>query len=327
MTGQLKRIARQAAARSVLAISPTLASAITRFLTDDQAYSVFYRLGFHLLRRHYYLPIPEAADLRDGWWQRESEMVGVDLNEGAALNVLSSVFGAHMAEFREQFPLDAPAGANGFFLLNGNFMAVDAHAYYAFIRHFRPSRVIEIGSGFSTIIAGAACLANRRQYGIDSRLAAIEPYPPAALKAGVAGLSELLQLRVQDVPLERFTSLSDGDILFIDSSHVLREGGDVQYEFCEILPRLAPGVLVHVHDVSLPNAYPRVYFERRLFWNEQYLLQAFLTFNERFEVIWPGNYIALRHAARMQEIIPEYASMRAVFPSSEPASFWMRVKP
>ncbi|MGH9903790.1 MAG: class I SAM-dependent methyltransferase, partial [Pyrinomonadaceae bacterium] len=141
------------------------------------------------------------------------------------------------------------------------------------------------------------------------------------------GLSELIEKRVQDVDLSVFTSLEANDILFIDSTHALRAGGDVQLEFCEIMPRLAPGVLVHVHDISLPRAYPRVYFDQRLYWNEQYLLQAFLTFNRRFEVIWPGNYMALRYPERIREFFFEYQDMRAAYPSSEPTSFWMRVRP
>lgn len=325
MRSSLRRLARRVAESATLAASPAMAAAITRLLPDDQAYQIFYARGFHLLRQHYYLPIPDVRDVRDGFWERESELVGVDINEFGALDVLENVVAAHADEFRAQFPLDK-AGANGFYLLNGNFMAVDAHVYYALIRHFRPTRVIEIGSGFSTMLAGAACLANQRHYGVAPQLVAIEPFPSSVLKAGLGGLSELVQAKVQDVPLELFTSLRAGDIVFIDSSHVLREGGDVQFEFCEILPRLAPGVLVHVHDISLPRPYPRVYFERRLYWNEQYLLQAFLTFNTHFEVIWPGNYMLLRHHERLTEVLPEYHAMRAAFPSSEPASFWLRVR-
>ena len=90
---------------------------------------------------------------------------------------------------------------------------------------------------------------------------------------------------------------------------------------------LAPGVLVHVHDISLPKPYPRVYFDSGLYWNEQYLLQAFLAFNSRFEVIWPGNHMVLNYGERISKVFPEYQAMREKYPSSEPTSFWMRVKP
>jgi hypothetical protein len=132
--------------------------------------------------------------------------------------------------------------------------------------------------------------------------------------------------KVQDVPLDVFTSLEAGDILFIDSTHALRSGSDVQYEFLEILPRLAPGVLVHVHDVSLPLPYPKVYYDTQTYWNEQYLLQAFLAYNSRFEVVWAGNYMLLNHRDAMLETFPEFKLMREKWTSSEPSAFWIRSK-
>ena len=104
-------------------------------------------------------------------------------------------------------------------------------------------------------------------------------------------------------------------------------GGDVQLEYCEILPRLAPGVLVHVHDISLPKPYPRVYFEQQLYWNEQYLLQVLLSFTSRYEVVWPGNYLMNRYPERVAKAFPEYHEMRKYYPQSEPSSFWIRVRP
>jgi hypothetical protein len=101
----------------------------------------------------------------------------------------------------------------------------------------------------------------------------------------------------------------------------------VWWEYCEILPRLAPGVLVHIHDISLPKPYPDVYLKQHRYWNEQYLLQAFLTFNPKFEVIWAGNYMMIQQPERLREqFLPEYDHMRAKFPQSEPSAFWMRVK-
>jgi hypothetical protein len=128
------------------------------------------------------------------------------------------------------------------------------------------------------------------------------------------------------MPVSYFEQLESGDILFIDSSHVIRSGNDVHYEFLEILPRLKPGVLVHIHDISLPKPYPEVYFDNHLYWNEQYLLQAFLTFNDRFEIMWPGNYMMLNYPDKMLSTFPEISRMRQDYPQSEPTAFWMRVK-
>jgi hypothetical protein len=304
-----------------------VAGGINHYHFYDTAHRIFSEQGFHLLNKQdYYLPIPDESDLGEAFWERRSEMVGVDMNEGRALDLLRDVFPAHVREFREMFPLDRTDDTTAFYLNNGSFMAIDAHVYYSFIRHFGPKRVVEIGSGHSTQVAAAACLRNARERGEAPQLTAIDPFP-APLLQGLPGLTKLIVDKVQNVDLEVFTSLEAGDILFIDSTHALREGGDVQMEYCEILPRLAPGVLVHIHDISLPKAYPRTYFEvSQYYWNEQYLLQAFLAFNSRFEVVWPGNYMILAYPDRVCEVFPEYHSMRAVFPQSEPASFWIRAK-
>jgi hypothetical protein len=320
----------------VLGAARFAAAGVNRYNLDDDAHRVFDEGGFHLLRKHFYLPIPEPEDLGDAFWERRSEMVGVDMNDAGALALLADAFPGPTAEFRELFPLRAPGGDSSgggddptrFHLLNGSFMAVDAHVYYALIRHFRPRRIVEVGAGNSTLVAAAACLRNQKEDGHAPTLTAIDPFPQPSLKRGFPGLSRLVESRVQDVPMDVFTSLEAGDILFIDSTHVLREGGDVQLEYCEILPRLAPGVVVHIHDISLPRAYPRVYTERlRLYWNEQYLLQTFLAYNSRFEVLWPGNYMMLKYPERVVETFPEFRSMREDFPESEPSSFWMRVRP
>jgi hypothetical protein len=217
-------------------------------------------------------------------------------------------------------------GSDDFFLVNGSFMAVDAHVYYALIRAFDPARIVEVGAGNSTRVASRALLRNREQRGHTAHYTVVEPYPAPYLRK-LEGISSFVEDKVQNVDLSTYTSLGPNDILFIDSSHVLRSGGDVQYLYLEVLPRLGPGVLVHIHDISLPKHYPRVYFENGTYWNEQYLLQAFLAYNSRFEVIWPGNYIMVKHPDRLLRAVPEIEDMRREYPSSEPSSFWMRVRP
>ena len=331
MAGSLKVwLSRKCVRPLVAGVTRLSARGVRRYGLQDAAHGIFSEQGFHLLsKQDYYLPIPNEEDLGDAFWERRSEMVGVDMNEGYARALLDEVFPPGVAEFRETFPLHAREGSAGFHLINGSFMAIDAQAYYCFIRHFRPRRIVEIGAGRSTQVAAAACLRNAEEQGGQApRLTAIEPFPPPFLREGLPGLSELIVDKVQNIDLGVFTSLGAGDILFIDSTHALREGGDVQFEYCEILPRLAPGVLVHIHDISLPKPYPRTYFEdSRLYWNEQYLLQAFLAFNSKFEVIWPGNYMILNYPERVSDVFPEYHSMREAFPQSEPSSFWIRARP
>lgn len=302
-----------------------LTATCLRLLPGNPAFDIFYKQGFYCLRKHYLLPIPDETDLTDMYWDEDSKLIGLDMNDKQALNLLQDVFPRYTDEFRDTIPIhQSSPDPTQFYLINGTYMAVDAHVYYIFIRHFKPKRIIEIGSGNSTIVAATAAMRNLDENGEAPTLIAIEPFPSTFLKKGLPGLSRLIEDKVQNVDLELFTSLEAGDILFIDSSHVLRSGGDVQREYLEILPRLAPGILVHIHDISLPKPYPRVYFENQLYWNEQYLLQAFLSFNARFEVLWPGNYMMLKYPEIVCNVFPEFHIMREAYPMSEPSSFWIR---
>src|SRR5690606_33408648 len=121
-------------------------------------------------------------------------------------------------------------------------------------------------------------------------------------------------------PIEFFSQLGENDILFIDSSHVLHATSDVRYEYLEILPTLKPGVLVHIHDILLPADYFRSWLVTDLhFWNEQYLLQAFLAFNESFRTLWAGSYMHLKHPKALERAFGHYdSSVRWA------GSYWIR---
>jgi len=314
-------------ARSGARIVAEFAARVVARIPGNPYYQVFDRHGFHLLRHHYYLPIPEKSDLTGGFWDKTSDLVGLDMNDRGWLHLLETVIPCYLDEFRSAFPLYATDDPRQFYLINGAYMAVDAHVYYALIRHYQPKRIVEVGVGHSTMLAGAACLRNRERTGRGVNLTAIDPFPWDQNEAErIPGLSQMIVARVQDVDRAVFTSLESGDILFVDSSHVLRTGGDVQEIYLEILPRLGAGVLVHIHDISLPRSYPRVYYEDQLFWNEQYVLQAFLAFNARFEVLWPGNYLMTKHPEKICAAFPEFEIMRHHYPVSEPSAFWMRTR-
>lgn len=289
-------------------------------------HDIFYRRGYHLLKKHFYLPIPDDTDRLDQYWGKPSAMVGVKTNDALGLEVMEQICPQYLPEFRNLFPIEGPPEKLGFYLINGGYMAVDAHVYYCLIRHFKPRKIVEIGNGNSTLLAIAAADVNKNESGIRPHLTSIDPYPWAVFKDGYPGLDSLVVERVQDVPVSYFEQLESGDMLFIDSSHVIRSGNDVHYEFLEILPRLKPGVLIHVHDISLPRPYPKVYFDNHLYWTEQYLLQAFLAFNDRFEVVWAGNYMMMNYPDRVLAVFPEFERMRRDYPQSEPTAFWMRVK-
>ena len=298
------------------------ANALQRCVRGNAAHDDFKASGFELLRQHYYLPLPDECDLA---MIHDSDLVGLDIDENACLEFFESNLAKFGAEFRE-FPLHRSTDENGYHIVNGTFMAVDGNVYYGLIRKLAPKRIIEVGSGNSTKLAASAIRRNIGEQRRRTELVCVEPSHSEALSS-IDEITEIIPKYVQEVDMHVFESLEAGDLLFLDSTHTFRPGGDVWWEFCEVLPRLAAGVLVHIHDVSLPNPYPSASLEKHWYWMEQYVLQAFLAFNSRFEVVWPGNLLMLRHRDRMREMFgPEYEAMLVSFPSAEPASFWVRVR-
>lgn len=281
-------------------------------------FPVFQKLGVHVVPNHFYEPVPDTSMLREAVWANPSEMPGIELNVAAQLELLRILSGTYRSEY-EQFKKAASDESGGFFLGNTAFASVDAEILYCMIRHFRPRRIFEIGSGYSTMLAADAVLMNQKN-GSACDLVAFEPFPNESLVRGFPGLKELRRIQVQQVPVSEFQQLQANDILFIDSSHVLKTGSDVQYEFLEILPRLNEGVLVHFHDIFLPAEYPREWVvKKRRFWTEQYLLQAFLAFNNAFETVWAASLMHLRHPEELARAFRSYKPANAW-----PGSFWIR---
>ena len=277
------------------------------------------RAGLHILPNYFYSPVPDTRTLPDELWTRQGELPGVDLREQAQVALLTELAAAYSEEFNA-LPRH-PGPAPGFYLHNPRFGAVDAEIAYALVRQAKPRQVVEVGSGFSTLLLLEALRANERD-GHPGRLTACEPYPDGLVRAAAAAdpRLELRPVPVQAVPLEVFTGLGRGDVLFIDSTHVCKIGSDVQYEILEVLPRLRPGVLVHLHDIFLPQEYPKDWVLRlHRFWNEQYLLQAFLAFNHGYEVVWGSSLMHLRHPDLLREAIASYDP-----DSQHPGSFWLR---
>jgi hypothetical protein len=172
-----------------------------------------------------------------------------------------------------------------------------------------------VGSGFSSLVLGQAAEKNK-----NSDLICIEPFPREFLREGFPGLQSSIEKKIQDIGLEFFSQLASGDILFIDSSHTVKIGGDVNYLFLEVLPRLNPGVIVHVHDIFLPFEYRRDWvLDEFRFWTEQYLLDAFLMFNAEFEVIMANSYLSHYHEDDLKAAFPDLSSWGG-------GSFWMRRK-
>jgi methyltransferase family protein len=279
-----------------------------------EIFPVWERHGFHVTPVHFYQPIPDTQSLPETLWDRPSKLVGIDMNDSGQLDLLRRHFPKFRDEY-EQIPIKPTGEGGGFHLNNRLFDGTDALVAYCMVRHFEPRLIIEVGSGFSSLVIGRAAAKNG-----SASLVCVEPFPREFLREGFPGLQTLIEKKVQQIDLEFFSQLQSGDILFIDSSHTVRIGGDVNYLFLEVLPRLSPGVIVHVHDIFLPFEYRRDWvLDEFRFWTEQYLLQAFLTFNSEFEVLLANYFLSHYHEEAVKSVFPD-------LPSWGGGSFWMRRK-
>jgi predicted O-methyltransferase YrrM len=267
---------------------------------------------------HYYSPIPSLEDVTRraaAIWRDElpRTLPGVDLNEAGQLTLMDRF----VPFYAEQPFAPQPRAGLRYGFDNVWFCHADALALYCMIRTARPRRIVEVGSGYSSAVMLDT---NDRFFGGAIACTFIEPEPErlqALLREGDAARHTIVTRPVQDVGLEVFASLAADDILFVDSSHVSKVGSDVNRVFFEILPALAPGVLVHFHDIGYPFEYPREWvFEGRA-WNEAYLLRAFLQYNSRFRVEWFNPFLVHWHRDRFAREMP-------LFLENPGGSLWLR---
>jgi len=242
------------------------------------------RWGYHIRPIHYYEPLPDFRAITLEQIQRRRNYAAIDFQWDDQLRLL-----------RELEPYAAEVTEVD--VTNDYFSGVDAIVYYSLIRHLKPRRIIEIGGGYSTRFAAKALVRNAD----GATLTCIEPNPERL--NGHALNIELIQKRVEEIDVDFFSQLEANDIIFIDSSHTVKFGSDVCYEFLDVLPVLRPGVWVHVHDIFFPHDYPAEWIlKRRLALNEQYLLEAFLSFNREFQVALANHWLTLDHAPAVNEL-------------------------
>jgi hypothetical protein len=219
-------------------------------------------------------------------------------------------FAAELSDFPVQQPSEGPPV---FHWENSEFSHHDAVLYYSILRAHRPRRVVEIGGGFSTLLASAAAMRNGA-----TEVVCVEPYPRPFLSAGLPRVA-LMGMPVQEAPMSTFDALGEGDVLFYDGTHVAKTGSDVNHVLLRILPRLAPGVFVHVHDIFLPFEYPREWLEQRLYWNEQYVLAALVSHSRKFQVLAANHFLMREAIDRLYRL-----SVPGIPLKTGGASFWMR---
>lgn len=276
------------------------------------------------MRVHYYSPIPDVSDLRQRQvWQRKSSLPGLDFRSEQQVEFLRSLGAQYGDECN--WPPTPTGNPMEFYTENNSFSFGCAASLHSILRHYKPRKVFEIGSGNSSLVFAAALDRNLAD-GYPCEYTIIDPYPASFVKNGLPSRVKIIPERVELLDASLFESLSQDDILFIDSGHTVRTGSDVNFLFLDVLPRLAPGVVVHVHDIGLPYEYPEVYFTNpsfRMFWTESYLLQAFLAFNSQFEVLLALNYIM---ADKPQEFERSFQNYDPSKHKATSGSFWMRRK-
>jgi Methyltransferase domain len=259
---------------------------------------------------HYYSPIANTLALsqeptRSRVWPRmPPDSPGIDWRADEQVAFLRD-------ELTRQKGFIIPDGPTGdprdYHAANGKITRLDAWLLHAILRHFRPRRVIEVGCGWSSLVTARV---NREYFDGQLDFTCIEPYPQDFLDSDVEGISRLIPLPVEDVSVEIFGELGAGDVLFIDSSHTVKTGGDVVFLLQEVLPRLAPGVVIHIHDIFLPWDYPEDWVMKGFSWNEQYAVRAFLAFNSAFKILlgvaWMSCFQPAVLATALASALPGY---------------------
>ncbi|HEY2594656.1 MAG TPA: class I SAM-dependent methyltransferase [Chloroflexota bacterium] len=271
------------------------------------------RLGLQVVLKTYYSPIPDLAQLPEGVWEARDPLRGIDFDLDVQMGFVERDLAPHIADLTWGVGV---ASAHSYDSHNDSYPLPDARALYAMMRHLRPGRIVELGSGQTTRVMAQACRENDRD-GAPVSLRAFDPFP-TAIDDSLPGLTELARVKAQDVPDEVFAELRSGDVLFVDTTHTVKIASDVNHIVLRVLPLLREGVIVHVHDIFLPYEYPRFFFaDFALYWAEQYLLQAFLAFNASFEVLCAVHALGREHGARM-------AAAGALMPGEIGSSFWIR---
>lgn len=254
-------------------------------------------LGIFPIRNHYYEPLFDMRGLKRSFTD-ERELPGIDWNINEQLETLKNFSHANELLAFETHKNDRLR----FYFDNGTFEQGDAECWYQLIRYKKPKRIFEVGSGNSTLMATEAIKKNSEDdTSYTCKHICIEPYERPWLEKNV----QVLRNKVEDIELDFFSELEENDILFIDSSHVIRPEGDVLYECLEILPRLRIGVIVHFHDIFTPRNYPDNWLKEEIrLWNEQYLLEAFLSHNTDWKIIAALNFLHHHHYDILKQKCP-----------------------
>ena len=273
------------------------------------------RIGIFPIRDHYYEPLFNDKHLTQNL-REPRELPGIDFNELRQLELLKNL--RYQIEFTHFVDSNQhKSDASAFKLDNGNFESGDAEFLFNLIRYIKPNKIVEIGCGTSTKIIQHALMLNEKKQGVTGSHVCIEPYEQPWLEKFPN--IRLVRDKVENLDMSLFKELKEGDLLFIDSSHMVRPQGDVLHEYLSIIPSLQKGIYVHVHDIFSPHDYLDQWIkESVLFWNEQYVLEALLTGNKNLEVVAALNLLKHKYYDELHAICPYLT------PETEPGSFYFK---
>lgn len=271
------------------------------------AFEIGQRFRFDILPRHFYSEIPDIRTLRaTSSWRKPRSFQGIlgDIDSQVSwIDTCTKNYRDTLKQFAiHKYAVEMNASDEGYGEVEADFL-------YCFIRAHRPKQIVQIGCGVST----AVCLLAARDEGYSPRIVCIEPYPTAFLqRESKAGRIDLVPQKVQDIGYECVQRLGPGDFFFVDSSHTLAPAGELNLIVLEMLPRLAPGVYAHFHDIYFPYDYSPDLLSAALFFShETALLYSFLLMNSRFEIT---GSLSMLHHQRPGEL-------RRIFPDIHPAIF------
>lgn len=276
--------------------------------------SILHRIGVFPIINHYYEPYISYSELKKPLSENRS-LIGIDFRKEEQLKLLEKF------DYKKELIEISKLSKNDltYSFQSGPFLSGDSEILFSMVRYFKPNLIIEIGCGHSSLMIQHSINYNQRENNFyNCEHVCIEPFEnPWLSKLNVKVVKE----KVEEMGLNLFQSLKKNDILFIDSTHMIRPQGDVLFEYLELLPTLASGVIIHIHDIFTPRDYLKEWFnDGMLFWNEQYLLEAFMTFNSEFEILCAVNYLKNSYFDEISYKCPMLTKDR------EPGSFWIRRK-
>ena len=291
---------------------PSAARRLVKRALARTGYALVPNDRYAVVPRDFTSPLPDLERLDGDFWDTPRSMEGVDLAIDEAIELLTDRLVPYIGEF--ELAADRP----GYGFASATYGAVDAQVLYALVRWLKPRALVELGSGASSHFIQMAA---RRNAGdgrsLDHRI--FDPYPFTASPLGLVNGPVVTAIRAEEVDPALFDQLlGKGDVLFIDTTHTVKTGGDVDHIFSAIVPRLAPGVWVHIHDVFLPYEYPRAWVvDNRRLWAEQYLVHAFLAFNCAFRVRFPATAVSRAAPETVARLVPAFSL------GAYPGAFWI----